>query len=689
MHSTRKVRWAFLLATVLLPSIGVFASETDDYVPEVTDRVARISFIQGDVQIRRADRQDWEVAVLNLPIVEGDEIATDGNGRFEIQFNSYTHLRVAENAQIQIVGLKDEGIAISVPIGTVTLRSGEFDGSRSFFEIDAPKTTISIQKAGMYRVESGVTDSLEVFVSATDGGEARVYSTDGGFTLKNGRRATIYVAGERLGEWDMADASRFADEFDSWSLERDAIIANRVRDAYYDRYYDRDIYGAEDLNDYGEWVHTRKYGYVWRPYSTSISQYSDWSPYRYGHWRWIPPFGWTWVNDEPWGWATYHHGRWVWDNGGWYWTPYGYYRHRRSWWHPALVVVRILGGNVCWYPLPYRHRYYDYNSYYYSHYPRRRRHQGNYNQGGGPVAGNPTPTPAPSPGGPVVTPIRGGRDKVNEPPLGNVPAGGVVTVPVSEFGRGKGRFGRPPLSVATNVLSKVPDEVEGPPILPTINDLNGKISAEIRSVRTPMLKARPDVPTGATPRRTEAPLDRELQKTRIFGGRPPLQINTSQGEIKNAPVGGPRKTGAVERPAIKTDETPGTPIIQTPLPKQDEPVRPVPTQKQDAPVRQFPKQRQDPPVYSPPVQKTPDEPVRPPRYDPPPTKRDTPRDEPVRPPRYEPPAKRDDPPPRSDPPAKRDDPPPRSDPPKRSDPPPQKSEPSKPAPQLERKKDGR
>jgi hypothetical protein len=239
------------------------------------------------------------------------------------------------------------------------------------------------------------------------------------------------------------------------------------------------------------------------------------------------------------------------------------------------------------------------------------------------------------------------------------------------------------------MLSKVPDEVEGPPILPTYNDLNGKISAEIRSVRTPMLKARPDVPTGATPRRSEAPLDRELQKTRIFGGRPPLQINTGQGEIKNAPVGGPRKTGAVERPVIKSDETPGTPIIQTPLPKQDEPVRSVPTQKQDAPVRQFPKPRQDPPVYSPPVQKTPDEPVRPPRYDPPPTKRDTPRDEPVRPPRYEPPAKRDDPPPRSDPPAKRDDPPPRSDPPKRSDPPPQKSEPSKPAPQIERKKDGK
>src|SRR5689334_4277748 len=98
MRSTSGFRWAVLMMTVLLSGIGVFASEIDDYIPEVTDRVARISFVQGDVQIRREDSADWEVAVLNLPIVEGDEIATDANGRVEIQFNTYTHLRIAANS---------------------------------------------------------------------------------------------------------------------------------------------------------------------------------------------------------------------------------------------------------------------------------------------------------------------------------------------------------------------------------------------------------------------------------------------------------------------------------------------------------------------------------------------------------------------------------------------------------------
>src|SRR5215211_4581327 len=102
MHSTKRVRWAVLLISMLLSGTAALASEVDDVIPEVTDRVARISFVTGDVQIRRADSQDWEVAVLNLPIVEGDEIATDGNGRVEIQFNSYTHLRAAENTQVRI-----------------------------------------------------------------------------------------------------------------------------------------------------------------------------------------------------------------------------------------------------------------------------------------------------------------------------------------------------------------------------------------------------------------------------------------------------------------------------------------------------------------------------------------------------------------------------------------------------------
>ena len=50
-----------------------------------------------------------------------------------------------------------------------------------------------------------------------------------------------------------------------------------------------------------------EYGTVWFPHVTIVG----WAPYRYGHWAWISPWGWTWVDDAPWGFAPFHYGRWV------------------------------------------------------------------------------------------------------------------------------------------------------------------------------------------------------------------------------------------------------------------------------------------------------------------------------------------------------------------------------------------
>ena len=114
-----------------------------------------------------------------------------------------------------------------------------------------------------------------------------------------------------------------------------------------DRYYDNEVWGAEELDVYGDWISTREYGYVWRPHASVISSYPDWAPYRYGHWTWVPPYGWTWVGYEPWGWAPYHYGRWVYHNNYWAWAPRSKFHKKRSWWRPALVafVFDISFGN--------------------------------------------------------------------------------------------------------------------------------------------------------------------------------------------------------------------------------------------------------------------------------------------------------------------------------------------------------
>lgn len=629
MRPVKRIWWALFLAMpFLILNAGNASANTDDVeTPDVTARVARISFLSGDVQIKRADQTDWERATGNLPVVEGDEIATEANARLEIQFNSESFLRLSGNAYLKITTLRDEGIAVSLPNGSLSLRVLNFDKDRAYFEIDAPRTTVSVEKAGMYRVDAGDKNAAEIRIAVTEFGQARVYSENSGFTVKNGRSATIRIEGDYAGEWETADAAKFADDFDSWVLQRDAIIAKRLQKADYDKYYDRDFYGAEDLNEYGEWIYTKKYGYVWRPYRDSVSSYADWSPYRYGQWRWVPPYGWTWVNDEPWGWATYHHGRWVHDGGYWSWSPYPQTRGRRSWWRPALVVISYVANNICWYPLPHHYGYYNYNRYYVD---RRRYNTTIINNTT--VVVNPTPNPTPAAANLPTVGINSHKMKRIPLPAETVPADGVVTVAASDFGRNKGNFRPAGANLAIKVLSETPSETVRPATLPTFKDLNGRVSREILAENPRSVRPAAQIKTGAVERTEGVSMGENLRRTRILGGRPPVENappTDNNGIESPTPV---RGTGAVRRqPRVETlpgDETPVRPSPRNNGGQIREPIRSTDSDDERE-IRVQPPSRtrrdRDSQENSPPVENSPPRPERlePPRRN---------RPEPVRPP---------------------------------------------------------
>ena len=134
MRFAKRLLGVFLMLLPLFLTNTINAFETDDdYTPQVTARVARITFLKGDVQIKRAGSESWERAAQNLPIVEGDEITTSDDARLEIQFDSYNHLRLAENSYLKLTTLRDDGIAVSLPQGTLSLRVSEFNKEKNFF----------------------------------------------------------------------------------------------------------------------------------------------------------------------------------------------------------------------------------------------------------------------------------------------------------------------------------------------------------------------------------------------------------------------------------------------------------------------------------------------------------------------------------------------------------------------------
>ena len=283
-----------LFITFLCTAISAraFDDEPDEYDEQA--RVVRISMISGEVSLKRIGNSDWERARLNFPLVEGDTIATDADSRLEIQVDGRNFVRIGPNSGLRILTLRDEGVALGLFAGTAQLRLARFDRDKEYFEIDAPHSTLAAEKIGTYRID--VPQKGRVRFTVRDGGSARIYSDTSGFALRDGRSAELIDEGDNAGDWEFFAAAT-GDLFDNWVNDRERYLAQRLR--YNVQYYDEYLWGAEDLDAYGDWSYAAEFGWVWLPRSSAIGIYDDWVPYRYGHWTWCPPYGWTWVGYEP------------------------------------------------------------------------------------------------------------------------------------------------------------------------------------------------------------------------------------------------------------------------------------------------------------------------------------------------------------------------------------------------------
>lgn len=116
------------------------------------------------------------------------------------------------------------------------------------------------------------------------------------------------------------------------------VAAPHISKAQDEYISEQDFY--DELAPYGTWVSDPQCGDVWIP-----DVAGDFRPYQtQGHWV-LTEYGNTWVSEYPWGWATFHYGRWRYDDYyGWEWIP-GYE------WAPAWVSWRHGGGYYGWAPL--------------------------------------------------------------------------------------------------------------------------------------------------------------------------------------------------------------------------------------------------------------------------------------------------------------------------------------------------
>lgn len=290
-------------------------------------RVARLNYIEGSVTFSPAGSSEWSHAGLNRPLTSGDQLWVDDNSRAELHAGS-TAVRLAGQTQVSVLALDDDILQLKLTQGSVGVRVRNLFEGQSV-EIDTPNLAFVIHDEGSYRIDvQPEADTTRVVVRRGEGDA--IGANDRTLTLQG--PVTMGFTGDDLAE--PRSVTRGTDDFDGWIASRDAR-EDRVGAP---SYVSPEMTGYEDLDDYGTWRDVDGYGPVWTPRVVV----RDWAPYRFGHWVWIAPWGWTWVDDAPWGFAPFHYGRWAWIHGAWGWVPGPVVR--RPVYAPALVVFAS-GGN--------------------------------------------------------------------------------------------------------------------------------------------------------------------------------------------------------------------------------------------------------------------------------------------------------------------------------------------------------
>lgn len=352
----RTAAWLALALSCAFVAPAV-AQSADDAV-DPPDRVGRLADVSGEVWIYDDQEGEWIEAVRNRPITTGDRLSSAATGRAEVRIGSTT-LRLDRNTEVEVARLDDQHLVLQLHSGDVAVRLRTRDAAQGF-ELTTEEGRFLPDRAGSYRFNRD-DDATDVIVHA---GQVQLRAADAGVTVKAGQ---VYRFWQQDGtRFELTELRR--DDFDDWVAQRD----DREERSVSARYVSPEMTGVEDLDRYGRWEQDTQYGALWIPRSVPVG----WAPYRVGHWVWISPWGWTWVDDAPWGFAPFHYGRWVMRSSVWCWVPGAY--AARPVYAPAVVgwvgapgvSVGISIGrapNVGWFPLGPREVYvpgYRYSPHY-------------------------------------------------------------------------------------------------------------------------------------------------------------------------------------------------------------------------------------------------------------------------------------------------------------------------------------
>ncbi|HSI53388.1 MAG: DUF6600 domain-containing protein [Ramlibacter sp.] len=319
------------LAARLVPLLAfAFAGAIAQDQGDPPARVGTLSQIEGTVAFAPAGETEWADAFVNRPITTGDRLWTEKGARAEVHLGSAV-LHVDGTTFMDMTALDGDVMQAQLNEGTVNARVRQLQNGENF-EVDTPQLAFRASRPGDYRIDvDPVQQTTRITVRS---GVATVYGAAGQAQQLEGAQVVTFT-GQDL-ERVAVQATPLNDGFDRWAADR-----NRAEDqSVAARHVPREVVGYQQLDAHGSWAQDATYGEVWYP-RVAVA---DWAPYRYGRWEFISPWGWTWIDDAPWGFAPFHYGRWAMIDTRWAWVP-GRIGPRPVY-APALVA--FVGGGAGW-----------------------------------------------------------------------------------------------------------------------------------------------------------------------------------------------------------------------------------------------------------------------------------------------------------------------------------------------------
>src|ERR1700686_4850944 len=137
-----------MLVTGLLLFIAPKARADEGDPPS---RVARISFLDGNVSFQPSATEDWAAAAKNRPVTIGDKLWTDQDSRAELQAGEAT-LHLGSMTALSFLNLDENITQMRIAEGAMNFRVRELREG-DVYEVDTPNVAFTVKQAGVFRVD--------------------------------------------------------------------------------------------------------------------------------------------------------------------------------------------------------------------------------------------------------------------------------------------------------------------------------------------------------------------------------------------------------------------------------------------------------------------------------------------------------------------------------------------------------